>query len=445
MRSRAVATGLMLVAALALIAWDTTQPVMTCHCEPPSFGGEAIPSWSAGDCLPSFAMTDPAPGGACTSFCLDNGGHTVFGTNYDNQIWEGLLFVNKRGVTKTGWEAGTSGKYARWTAQYGSVSFNLAGNQMVWAGMNEAGLAISTMWLGETHNPPPDGRPPLISALWLQYQLDTCATLAEVMANEARVRIADTVDHYLVCDRSGACAAVEFLEGGTVYHTGNAMPVKALTNHAYLKAVAAWGAGRLQENSVERFAIAADAVTRFQPAEAASAVAYAFEILDRASGQSTGGSPTQWSIVFDTENQRVLWRTSRNPEIRSVDLAKLDFACDTPVEILDVHAPLAGDVSGQLGRFSFEANLEHTWNFLDKWEGIELSAFEVEVLERGLASFACDEQATPTQAEVDPLLSPLVGWVALTLAHRVWPVGIVVVLAVVGIVVRRVQARRRRV
>ena len=77
---------------------------------------------------------------ACTSFCLDNAGGAVFGSNYDNEIWEGLLFVNKRGVTKTGWEAGTTGRYARWTAEYGSVTFNLAGAQMAWAGMNEVGL-----------------------------------------------------------------------------------------------------------------------------------------------------------------------------------------------------------------------------------------------------------------------------------------------------------------
>jgi penicillin V acylase-like amidase (Ntn superfamily) len=283
-----------------------------------------------------------SPRGACTSFCLDSGERALLGTNFDNQIWEGLVFVNQRGVTKTGWEAGTTGKYARWTAEYGSVTFDLAGVQMVWAGMNEAGLALSTMWLGETRNPIPDERPPLVSPLWLQYQLDTCATIEEVMANDARVRIADTVDHYLVCDRSGACAVVEFLEGRTVFHTGDALPVKVLTNYAYQKAVAAWQAGRLRGNALERFDIAADQVIAFQPGDAASAVAYAFEVLDQASGQATGGSPTQWSIVFDLENLRVHWRTSRNPQIRSIDLDHLELACGHPVEMLDVHLSAAG-------------------------------------------------------------------------------------------------------
>jgi hypothetical protein len=131
--------------------------------------------------------------GACTSFCLDNGGKAVFGSNYDSQNEEGLLFLNKRGVTKTGWEAGTTGKYARWTAEYGSVTFSVVGVQMAWACMNEAGLSISTM-AGPANNPAPDERPPLDSPLWIQYQLDTSATIEDVMANDSRIRINDTVE-----------------------------------------------------------------------------------------------------------------------------------------------------------------------------------------------------------------------------------------------------------
>jgi penicillin V acylase-like amidase (Ntn superfamily) len=385
-----------------------------------------------------------SPEGACTSFCLNGGGSALFGTNYDNQIWEGLVLVNQRGVTKTGWEAGTTGEYARWTAEYGSVTFNLAGVQMAWAGMNEAGLALSTMWLGATRNPTPDERPPLVSPLWLQYQLDTCATIEEVMANVARVRIADTVDHYLVCDRSGACAAVEFLAGRTVFHSGDALPVKALTNEAYQEAVDAWQAGRLRGNALQRFGIAADRVVAFQPGDAPSGIAYAFDILEQASGQATGGSPTQWSLVFDMENLQVHWRTSRNPQIRSIDFTRLDFACGTPVEMLDVHAPLAGDISDQLGRYTFAANLQHTRDFLDQWGGTDLSPLEVEVLERGLASFSCERPPAPYQEARARLVSPLVGWAALALLHRLWPLAAVLGVGAVALAAGQLRARARR-
>jgi choloylglycine hydrolase len=270
--------------------------------------------------------------------------------------------------------------------------------------------------------------------------LDTCATVEEVMASSARVRIADAVDHYLICDRTGDCAAVEFLEGKTVFHTGDAMPVKTLTNHAYQKAVSAWQAGRLSDNSRERFGIAADRVTDFEARDAASAMETAFDTLEQASGQATGGTPTQWSIVFDTENLRVHWRTSRNPQVRSVDFARLDFACGTPVAMLDVHALLSGDVSDKLGRYTFEANLQHTLNFLEKWAGIDLSPFEVEVLERGLASFPCERPAAPYQEARELLVPPVVTWAALALGHRLWPVGVVVAFGVVALIVWR---RRR--
>jgi len=359
-----------------------------------------------------------------------------------------LLFVNKRGVTKTGFEPGTTGKYARWTARYGSVTFNLAGIQMAWAGMNEAGLAISTMWLGETAYAATDERPPLLAPLWIQYQLDTSATIEEVMANDARVRIYGSEDHYLICERSGACAVVEFLEGRTVFHVAGALPVKVLANDPYRESAEAWLAGPLRATS--RFRIAADAVRDFRPADDAtaeaytSAVAYAFETLSRASGQAVGGTPTQWSIVFDPANLRAYWHTSRNPQMRFVDFDSLDLTCGTPVEMLDVHAPLFGDVSDRLGHYTFAANLQHTLNFLSKWGHAGLSDLEVEVLERGMQSFACERPAAPYQEEKGRLLSPVVGWVALVLLHRYWPALILLGMGIGVLVVWRRRAQRRR-
>ena len=303
-------------------------------------------------------------------------------------------------------------------------------------------LTVSTMWLRETHDPTPDERPPLISPLWVQYQLDTCATVEEVMANDARVRISDTVDHYLICDSTGACAAVEFLDGKTVYHTAGDMPIKVLTNHGYQTAARAWQSGRLSGNSLERFGIAADRVTSFQPTDAQAAVAYAFETLEQASGQATGGTPTQWSIVFDTDNLRAYFTTSRNREIRYLDFAELDFDCGTPVEMLDIHAPLSGDIHQELEEYTFEANLQHTRNFLEKWGG-DIPPLQVEVLERGFQSFPCGERAAPYQEESKRLISPVASWSLLAVLYRLWPLGIVLGLGIVAVVTWRLRGRRR--
>ena len=90
----------------------------------------------------------PLPG--CTAFSLDDRGALIFGANFDHQIHEGMLFVNKRGVSKRGWsELPNAETHAAWTSKYGSVSFNLVMSQSVWGGMNEAGLMLSTLYLSD--------------------------------------------------------------------------------------------------------------------------------------------------------------------------------------------------------------------------------------------------------------------------------------------------------
>ena len=192
-----------------------------------------------------YANRDAAapPAETCTSFCLDSGGYCIFGANQDNEIDAGLLFVNKRHVLKTGWDPSTSGEYARWISRYGSVTVVHAGYQMAWAGINEAGLMFSTMALGATENPASDETPPLVGSFWAQYQLDNHSTVAEVIASGSEVRIVDTVDHYLFCDRTGECAVIEFLDGEMVYHTGDSLPVSALANSTYEESLATWEEG----------------------------------------------------------------------------------------------------------------------------------------------------------------------------------------------------------
>jgi hypothetical protein len=263
-----------------------------------------------------------AIGKPCTSFCLNDNGKLIFGTNFDHdKVHEGLLFVNKRKVSKTGWEASTTGEYAGWISKYGSVTFNLAGYQLVWAGINEEGLVVSTMALSGTQSPPPDKRPPVISSFWLQYLLVNCSTVKEVMASQSKVRVGDNVDHFLVCDAIGNCAAIEFIEGKMVCHTDRTLPVKVLANNPYEESVDIWRwdskSGFLKKLfskpkrnvSLVRFKIAADRVKKFDPKKSGPSVKYAFDTLEMVSGQIVSGSPTNSSIVFDIENRHTYFRT----------------------------------------------------------------------------------------------------------------------------------------
>jgi len=260
----------------------------------------------------------------------------------------------------------------------------------------------------------------------MQFLLDSYGTVEEVIASDALVRIKDNVDHFLICDGTGDCAVIEFLEGRMVYHTGESLPVAALTNHRYRDSVKAWQQDNADGDSLARFAIAADRVASFEPTSAESAVDAAFDTLAAAARHDTA-----WSIVFDPANLQIHFHTNSNPQIRTVDLTKLDFSCDAPILVQDIHADLSGDISGEFVPYSHRASVDHTLAFLEKYERLDYPPLVVEVLARGMASSPCRKDAPIGQAGAPPtleegklLLPPPVLWAGLAIVYWVWPVWV---------------------
>ncbi len=330
----------------------------------------------------------------CSAFVLDNDGHGIFGANFDH-TWtdEGLVYVNRRGVAKSSLNAGAVHGRFYWTSRYASVTFNLVGYGFVWGGMNEAGLSVSTMSLYETLQPPPDDRPPLDNGEWVQYILDTCSTVEDVIATDAEVRIL-TVDHYLVGDRFGNAATIELLDGRMVAHTASDLPVAALTNNTYEDLLAVWewlhpvGTYSGLASSFHRFCLAADRADGFQPTSDSEAVGYAFDTLHEVRGERFSASPTNWSLVFDTKNLRAYFRTARNRAIRWVDLANLDLRCGEPVKMMGIHDGGPGDVTDDMFDFDFQLNRHHFEHFLDTW-GIDLPHESIMWILNHLTGFEC--------------------------------------------------------
>ncbi len=303
---------------------------------------------------------------ACTTFCLKRGSQAVFGKNYDWGVGDGLVTVNKRGVAKTALippqeKPGSQEKPARWVSRYGSLTFNQYGREFPNGGMNEAGLAVELMWLDETRYPAPAGRPALGCLEWIQYQLDNFAAVDEVAKNAGRLRVTSNAKvHYLACDKSGSCAAVDFLNGKPVVHAGASLPARALANHSYEDSLHFLeknreknrGAALQGTSSLQRFARAAERAEAYGVArEAADPVRYAFETLDSVAQ----GSYTRWSIVYDLNTGRVHWRTRENRQVRFVTLSSFDLSCSTPVELLDIDEG-KGDVTRRFTRYTPEAN-----------------------------------------------------------------------------------------
>ncbi len=328
----------------------------------------------------------------CSSVVLDNAGGAILATNLDGiEHVPVMIYSNRRGLMKTGFNPSTTGDYAEWTAKYASISFSLIGYQHVWAGMNERGLAFSTMGLRETVNPPPDHRPPL-NWMWYQYILDTCETIADVVATESQVRNY-TVDHHLLVDRFGDVAVIEFLNGRMVVHTGPDLCVAALTNTLYTVSCDTWEMRRESGmysdlgGSLQRFCRGSDRVVGFTPRATEDAVAYAFDILYEMYYPNLLGV-TEWSIVFDTQNLRIYFKTQQTPELRWVDLGAFRLDCSEPALMLDIDVESQGDVSWAFTPYDSDRNRAFREAYWEQWGLQDNSAETTRQLEH-IESFLC--------------------------------------------------------
>jgi penicillin V acylase-like amidase (Ntn superfamily) len=299
---------------------------------------------------------------ACTTFCISTENELVFGKNYDWMIGYGLIFTNKKDIEKIAFVINDTP--AKWKSKYGSVTFNQFGREFPSGGMNEAGLVVELMWLDGTEYPKPDDRAVVGGTLsWIQYQLDNSATIDEVIASDKLIRISQSSVpiHYLVADKNGKCMSVEFFDGKMVYHTGDNMPVKVLTNNTYkesaeyLKRHEGFGGNEKPVNdvsSLSRFVRACSMVNSYNPTAGQNAVDYGFNILNSVSQ----GNFTQWSIVYDIKNRMVYFKTLESSKIKNINLSNSDFSCSNEVKMIDINTSAEGNVDSQMGGYTYDAN-----------------------------------------------------------------------------------------
>ena len=72
------------------------------------------------------------------------------------------------------------------------------------------------MTLEESVYPERDSRPEVVPLQWIQYQLDNCATVDEVLATDKVIRVArweaaPRGHHFFVSDSTGKSATLEFV------------------------------------------------------------------------------------------------------------------------------------------------------------------------------------------------------------------------------------------
>jgi penicillin V acylase-like amidase (Ntn superfamily) len=306
---------------------------------------------------------------SCTTFCVRDGNRLVFGQNYDWYVAEGVMLVNKRGMSRTAYAPGD--RALKWTSRHGSVTFNQYGRDQPTGGMNEAGLVVALMWVNGTGYPAPDSRPAVGGGTgWIQYQLDTSRSVADVIASDKHVRIPRSGSplHYLVADREGQVAAIEFRDGKLVVYMGPTLEVPALANDFYAESLAQYrkpGDAATQT----RFARAASRASSYRPGT--DPVQYVFDTLHEVAQGKMAAAPappahvTQWSIAYDIDRLRIHFRTRAQSSIKTVALASLDFSCASPTAGIDIDQPAGGEVLPRLKPYTRADNLaliRSTWS-----------------------------------------------------------------------------------
>lgn len=309
----------------------------------------------------------------CSTFVLKDGRKLLVGHNLDERThFPGAVFINKRGVAKTSVSYAAlmtgrpiPGPTLAWTSRYASLTFNAFGRDFPDGGMNEAGLFVGEMSYPPSKFPEDPAKPRIFICLWIQHLLDTCATVDQVIASASSMTIDGWGWHFLAADRSGAMAAIEFLDGKLVVHRGATMPVPVLCNEpydfemqrreAFLRCPAGDPASA-GEAEIPRFAQAEDMIKHHEklaPGKRKPAVDYAFAILNAL---ERGG--TQWSFVCDLNKQEAWFKTASMPKVKHVALGSFKKECDKPVRFLDMDSDFAGKADARFEEYSLAANMK---------------------------------------------------------------------------------------
>jgi choloylglycine hydrolase len=375
----------------------------------------------------------------------------LIGHNLDNgRPVPGTIVINKRNVQKTGvsvyellFGVKPPNPAIAWTSRYGSVTFNAWGKEFIDGGINEVGLYIHEMSLLGTRFPEDDERPRMFMMQWMQYQLDNYASVEEVLSNLSTMVLDGWAWHFFVSDREGNTAAIEFVDGVLTVYTGDSMPISVLCNRAYpeelanLERYAGFGGEqpvRLRDKRTERFVHAAHMI---QNAPRSVDADYGFKIL-----KTLERGLTQWSIVIDVNQARVYFRTSLGKQIKYVDMARLDFSSDTPVKMLDINAPLSGDVFDYFVDYSPERNLRAAKEGIESTDSVEQGLSRAmaphgytlgDLIDRACAvanggSCASSPAGAETAGGVDAIAEDALSKPGQTRNWILWPLGAVLAL-----------------
>lgn len=270
------------------------------------------------------------------------------------------LWIFPKGMKRNGMVGPNS---FEWTSKYGSViasAYDISSSD----GMNEKGLVANLLWLAESEYENWDQKKPGLSiAAWVQYVLDTYATVDEVVAGlskeEFTIITADlpgkdklATVHLAISDKSGDSAIFEYIGGKLVIHHNKSYQVmtnspifeKQLALDDYWKEIGGTVMLPGTNRAADRFVRASFYINAIPKTDDWHiGVASVFSVIRNCSvpyGISTPNQPnissTRWRTVSDQKNDVYYFESTLTPNIFWVDLKNVDFSANAPVKKLNL-------------------------------------------------------------------------------------------------------------
>lgn len=298
----------------------------------------------------------------CTIFSLypDSGEHWV-GRTFDWGYGHGLVYTNKRNVTKTSVRLQASDVLSTWTSKYGSVTFNQFGREFPTGGMNEEGLIVEALELKSSIYQPADSKASFNELQFIQYLLDNFKTIKEIRMGLESLRLAPVGSklHYFSCDIN-ECMTIEFLNGKIETRYGEMLPISGLANHSYdelneyAKQFVTFGGDRPvvqgSKDSLDRFVRSnynAKTINEYD-----DKVKALFSFLS-----DVGSVNNRWQIIYNQNKKTIHFRTTAKiDKERMVDLKEFDFSCLSQVQYFDLDNEMAGAINTAFKNFDSNLN-----------------------------------------------------------------------------------------
>ena len=274
----------------------------------------------------TFCFSFSQVGSACSSFAFGNEQEFYLSKNYDWDNDQAAIYSNLPNLQKTALHS-PGDNALKWVSKYASITFNQYGKEFPNGGMNEKGLAMEILWLTGSRSPV-EQKPSINELQVIQYMLDTADNIETLIKkfNEIYLKRVFAPVHYIACDKMRKCASIEYINSKLIIHKIDTT-YPSLTNSTYSDSIeflkkhqGFGGNSKIPESksSLDRFVRMTHYSKLAQNNSSTDFSFAAFEILDRVTDVRT-----VWQISYDTINSLIYFRTSKNHEIKTIQIKEL--------------------------------------------------------------------------------------------------------------------------